>query len=205
MTTSKKSAFVYHVGKISHLRQRLLRGSFAFLSCVLMTACATVTYDAQADRQLTALTQEINFQFITWENQLNAPRPTPVTYNAKFYDKVETNITTLEIRMEAAQTTATNKLAGIFQSLYKQVEVFRKFQLKHGPFKRKADAPFFHAEQDLLNVQIAPILTFELSIKPKQMGGSSAAKTNSAAVITTKGRAAAIHATTILSRATLAN
>jgi hypothetical protein len=167
-------------------------GIFAsILASFLLAACATVAYDDQADQQLTALSQELNLQFITWESQLEAQTPTAVPYDAAFYNKVEADITTLEIRMEASQSEATDKLVPVFQSLAQQVENLRNLHQKQGQFK---DAAFLHAEQNLLNVQIASLLTFELSLKPSQVGGSSTAKTSSTAVATTKTAEAATHA-----------
>jgi hypothetical protein len=34
--------------------------------CLLLSACASVNYDEQADTQLTHITQDVNQQFITW-------------------------------------------------------------------------------------------------------------------------------------------
>ena len=161
---------------------------------VLLSSCATVNYDQQADQQLSALSQEITLQFITWANQVEESPPSPVPYDAKFYDKVQADITALEIRMQASQSAATDKISGVFTSLFDQIQSVRKLHQKHGSFTQ-GDAAFLHAELDVLNAQIAPLMTFELSLKPRQVSGSGQPKTTSQATSSAATKAAAAGAT----------
>ena len=98
-----------------------------FFMAIMLSACGSVNYDDQADQQLTAITSESNLQFTTWISQTKAG--TPVAYDPKFYDKVEADVKTLEIRMEASQDAATQKLIPVFQSLVDQFENLRKFHV----------------------------------------------------------------------------
>ncbi len=85
------------------------RFKLTLVSCFLLTlvGCASVNYDDQADTELTNITQEVNQQFITWEDQAKSK---PVAYDAKYYDKLVAYIKTVEIRMEASQDPATQNL-----------------------------------------------------------------------------------------------
>jgi hypothetical protein len=149
-------------------------------------ACGAVTYDDQADTQLTALTQALNLQFLTWANQVEGTPPKPAAYDASFYDKTEAAIMTLQIRMEASQDKATQTLIPIFRSLYSQVEQLRQLHIKQKTF---ADGPFLRAELDELNAQLAVLLTFELSLKPSATSGSPSSTQKSTSTDTT-GQAA---------------
>jgi hypothetical protein len=136
---------------------RVAAGAFVLLwtfglSVAALSGCATVNYDAEADKQLTTLSQEINLELITWANQIDSPTPKPAAYDAKFYDKVEADLTTLEIRMGSSQSEATDKVMGVVQSLLEQIEGLRR---RHEQQKTLTDAEFLRAEQQLLNVQIA--------------------------------------------------
>jgi hypothetical protein len=147
----------------------------------VLAACATISYDQQADQQITNLTQEISLQLITWANQA-ADSKTPVPYAATFYDKAEADIATLQIRMEASQDPANTKLASIFDSLRDQLEKMRALHEK----QNKLSAAFLRAELDLLNVQLATLTTFELSLKASQSSSSSGATSSTSTSTATK-------------------
>lgn len=150
---------------------------------VLLNGCGAVNYDEQADQQLTSITQETNQQFTTWESQ--AAAKTPVVYDTKFYDKVEADLKTLEIRMEASQDPATQNLVPVFASLIDQIDQLRKLHIAQKTF---ADVPFLQAESDLLNAQFAALITFELSLKPNAASGSSSPKMKSTSTSTTAAK-----------------
>ena len=127
-------------------------------SFCLFTACATINYDQQADQQITALTQQINLQYLSWESQARSNGP--VAYDAKFYDTVEASLATLEMRMTASQDASSAKLTQLFQNLMQQLENERKFHQEHA-----LDAAYCHAERLLINTQLAVLTTYELSLK----------------------------------------
>ena len=167
--------------------ERLARTfAFAFLLC----SCASVNYDEQADKQLTDITQEVNQQFITWEDQAKTKS---VPYDSKYYDKLEADVKTLEMRMEASQDPATQNLIPVFDSLSKQVEDLRQFHIHHSALPPE----FFHTERELLDAQLAALITFELSLKPSGIGGSQSAKTQSTSTANTASKAAAVKPTTL--------
>lgn len=167
----------------------IIRAGRAVLATCLalwLVGCGTVNYDDQADQQLTSITQEINLQFLTWAHQIDATPPKPAGYDAKFYDKVEADITTLQIRMEASQDPATQKIVGIFSSLLDQIEQIRQLHMAQKTFNNSA---FLRAELDLLNAQLSVLTTFELSLKPSQASGSPSAKTQSTSTTATQTKA----------------
>jgi hypothetical protein len=92
--------------------------------------------------------------------------------------------------MEASQDPATQNLIGVFENLSQQVEDLRNFHMRH----EALPAQFFHAEREVLDAQLASLITFELSLKPSAVGGSPAAKTQSTAVSTTSSNASAANA-----------
>jgi hypothetical protein len=154
---------------------------------LILSGCASVNYDDQADSQLTSITQEVNQQFITWENQSKAKA---APYDPTFYNKLEADLQTLEIRMEASQDPATQNLIPVFDSLNQQVENLRQLHQT----EKTLPAEFFHAERQLLDAQLAALITYELSLKPSAIGGSPAAKTQSTAVATAGSKATAAQA-----------
>jgi hypothetical protein len=158
---------------------------------LILGGCATIDYDQTADTQLTSLTQEIELQLTTWANQAEADKST-VKYDPKFYDKVEADISTLQIRMEATQNKVTNELVGIYKSLRDQLEAMRKLHEKQDYL----DAAFLRAELDILNVQIATLTTYELSLK------GTSTTTNSTSTATTKEKAKQSNAQDIVTNAT---
>jgi hypothetical protein len=160
------------------MRGRLVR-VLACFNALQLVACATVSYDPIADQQLTSVTQEVAEQFTTWTSQARTGK-NPVAYDAKFYDKVEADILTLQIRMEASQNPATARLIPIFGSLNDQLDRVRALHRKQNDL----DAPFLTAELDLLCVQLATLTTFELSLKGAQSSGATSAKTSSTATAT---------------------
>jgi len=124
--------------------------------------CTTVNYDSQADQQITSITTEFNQQMLSWESQAGATPPIPATYDAKFYDKLEADITTLRIRLMASQDAASNLIVGDISTLQDDVEKLRQFHIKQKQF---AVASFIEAERREINVQFAVLTTFELSLK----------------------------------------
>lgn len=163
------------------------------LSLLLLSAgCATVSYDQQADQQITSVTQEVNLQLLTWAEQAESGKAVP--YDTSFYDKSEADISTLQIRMEASQDPATQKLIDIFKSLTSQIEELRGLHKK----QNNLSGPFFRAELQLLSVQLATLTTFELSLKGSQSRTSSSAKTSSTATSITTKQAADSNAHTVV-------
>ena len=153
----------------------------AWWGIFLLAGCATINYDPQADKSLSTITHEINQQLIVWQHQAGTKQyPKPVRYDPKFYDHVEADIATLEIRMEATQDFATQKVVGIFKSLNEQLEGMRDIHKK----QNNLTASYLHAERLILNEQLAVLTTFELSLKNSQK--TSNGKTTSTATRTAK-------------------
>ncbi|WP_321900102.1 hypothetical protein [Paraburkholderia heleia] len=163
-------------------RSYLDLAKFIFSSLIL-SGCSTVNYDSQADQQLTTITQEINLQLTTWEHQAEK---TPVAYDTSFYDKTESDISSLEIRMESVQSPATDKLVSYFESLNNQLEEMRSQHKKPAPLP----TTYFHAERLILDEQLAVLTTFELSLK--NSSSSNTESTSSTATTTTAKKASGV-------------
>jgi hypothetical protein len=63
----------------------------------------------------------------------------------------------------------------------------RQFHIHHTTLPPE----FFHAERELLDAQLAALITFELSLKPSAVGGLQSAKTQSTSTANTASKAAA--------------
>ena len=163
-------------------------GRFVLAGCLALwlAACGTVNYDQQADQQITAITQEINLQLLTWAHQIDATPSKPAAYDTKFYDKVEADLTTLQIRLEASQDPATQKIVQNLNDLLTQVEQIRQLHMAQKTFNNSA---FLRAELDAINAQLSILTTFELSLKPSTASGSPGAKTQSTSTANTQSKA----------------
>ncbi|MCK4133210.1 hypothetical protein QN078_10440 [Ralstonia nicotianae] len=173
-------------------RNRIFSG---IISLILMclAGCATVTYDPQADQQLTTLTQDINSQLSNWAITSESTKKS-IPFDPSFYSKVESQVATLEIRMEATQDPASVKIAGIFNDISDQIDKVRILHQK----QNNLSSVFVRAQLRLINAQLAALTTYELSLKGAASGTGS---TTSTATTTAQAKATAANATAIVSNA----
>ena len=147
----------------------------------ILTGCATISYDAQADQQITALTQYSNEELFTWESKAK-DSSTPVTYKPDFYDKFSANATTLELRMEATQDESTERLMEIFTDIQRQIDSMRALHKDENTLS----APYIKAQRTLLNVKLSILTTYELSLKGKASDSTTAKVTSTSTKSATK-------------------
>lgn len=160
----------------------------AFLISIFVISCASVPqYDAETDNQITTLQKEIDSQivkFIGFSRQTDAASKTKGSYsqNIDFYNKIDTDITSLELRMEAVPDPSTKNLPQIFNNLRKQID---NIQDAH---KTKGNLPevVWTALRNQLNAQFAALLTYELSLKGVGSPSSSTMQSTSTATASSK-------------------
>ena len=160
----------------------------------LLTSCA-VTYDATADQQITTLTQDINQQFTTWI--VATTDHVPVKYDPDAYSKIEGEIVSLGMRLQASPDFETRRLALICTgtgrgpenlsqqpSLQNQVEQLRTIHQRQASIQ---DPYVLTAALQSFDAQLGAMTTYELSLK----SGSSPFDAGTAAKKVTPTHAAA--------------
>jgi hypothetical protein len=160
-----------------------------FLISILVISCASVPqYDAETDKQITTLQKDIDSQlvkFITYSRQTDAASKTKGSYsqNIDFYDKIDTDITSLELRMEAVPDPSTKNLPQIFKNLREQFKNIQDAHKQQGNLSEVA----WTALRNQLNAQFAILLTYELSLKG--VGSPPSATMQSTSTETTSSKA----------------
>lgn len=140
-------------------------------TAVVLAGCATMAYDSQTDQQITNLSQEVNQQLVTWEFA-EAAHPHFTQYDPKYYAKVETDLTLLQMRMNSGSGTGSPVQPEVFAQMHHMLDDERaKQQNRKGP----PDAIFFHAERIAWNTQLRSLSDYELALKPVAGGTSTAA------------------------------
>ena len=134
-------------------------------------------YDAQADQQITSLGQEVNQQLLTWEFD-EARKPGSAAYDPKYYAKVGSDLTMLQMRINAGSEANEAVLPEVFSSMQTLLD---DEQRAHSSQSRKVDSVFFHVERGLWNTQLATLTSYELALKqssqtPSASGTSATAK-----------------------------
>jgi len=129
--------------------------------CMAVSACQAILYDAQADQQITSLGQEVNQQLLTWEFD-EARQPGSAAYDPKYYAKVESDLTMLQMRINAGSGSNEAVLPDVFSTMQKLLD---DEQAAHSSQSRKVDGAFFHVERGLWNTQLATLTSYELALK----------------------------------------
>lgn len=140
--------------------------------CMALSGCQTILYDAQADQQITSLGQEVNQQLLTWEFD-EARKPGSAAYDPKYYAKVESDLTMLQMRINAGSGSNEAVLPDVFSTMQKLLD---DEQSAHSNPGRKVDGVFFHAERGLWNTQLATLTSYELALKQSVSGMNASAK-----------------------------
>jgi hypothetical protein len=160
------------------------RGGIAFRSCFIivplcvLSSCASPPqYDAQTDTQLTNLQKEVDSKIVTFisDERLGDPaslKDASYTLNVKWYNQVDTDLETVELRMEAVPDPSTANLPQIFNNI--RTALIVNVQTAHQK-KGNLGIVDWTATRNQLNVQFAVLLTYELSLK--SVGASSSSPT----------------------------
>jgi hypothetical protein len=153
------------------------------LAFALLASCATAPqYDATTDSDLSSLQKEIDTQLVQWlvDARLGDPdslKKANYASSVQFYAKVETDLTALELRMEAVPDSSTVKLPEFFKNLHTQLDTLQTAHQKDGHLVE----PVLVVTRNQLNAQFAVLLTYELSLK----GVSSPSKSSTTSTATT--------------------
>ena len=157
------------------------------LAFAALASCASAPqYDATTDSDISSLQKEIDTQLVQWivDDQLgDADSLQKASYasSVQFYAKVNTDLTSLELRMEAIQDSSTVKLPDFFTNLRAQLDNLKNAHQKDGHLVE----PVLKVIRNQLNAQFAVLLTYELSLKgvtsPSKPSTTSTATTTAAA------------------------
>jgi hypothetical protein len=138
----------------------------AFLLC----SCAAPQYDSKADAAISDLQSKLHGQIDGW---ISKSKPASYTKNVAFYDGVDTDLKSLELRMEATPDPSTANLPIIFSNLSNQITTLRKTHEETGT----PTEFFLLATQQQLDAQFAALLTYELSLKTSGPMGATTQST----------------------------
>jgi hypothetical protein len=154
------------------------------LAFAILASCATPPpqYDATTDSDISTLQKEIDSQLVQWivDDRLgdaDSLKKASYASSTQFYAKVDTDLTALELRMEAIPDSSTIKLPDFFTSLRTQLTHLQTAHQKDGHLVE----PVLVVTRNQLNAQFAVLLTYELSLK----GVSSPSKSSTTSTATT--------------------
>jgi hypothetical protein len=166
--------------QFAHFKHRMALA----LAFAILASCATPPpqYDVTTDSDISTLQKEIDTQLVQWmvDDRLgDADSLKKASYAAstQFYAKVDTDLTALELRMEAIPDSSTLKLPDFFTNLRTQMTSLQTTHQKDGHLVE----PVIHVIRNQLNAQFAVLLTYELSLK----GVSSPSKSSTTSTATT--------------------
>jgi hypothetical protein len=166
--------------RLAHFR-RYLALALAFAA---LASCATAPqYDATTDSDISSLQKEIDTQLVQWivDDRLgdaDSLKNASYASSTQFYAKVDTDLTALELRMEAIPDASTVKLPDFFTNLRNQLLInLKNAHQKDGHLVE----PVLEVTRNQLNAQFAVLLTYELSLK----GVSSPSKSSTTSTATT--------------------
>ncbi len=168
------------------------RAAFAaimVLGAALISSCATAPqYDSTTDSDISNLQKEIDSQLVQWIacariGNSDAIKKSSYQENVDFYSKVDTDLTALELRIEAVPDKSTAKLPAFFGSLRTQLKNLQDTHEKKHNLPEVVLVPI----RNQLNAQFAVLLTYELSLKG--VGSPSTATTQSTSTKTAASKA----------------
>lgn len=157
------------------------------LTVSILAACVTAPqYDATTDSDISNLQKEVDTQLVQWiidDRMGDADSIKKATYagNIPFYAKIDTDLTALELRMEAVPDKSSEKLPEFFASLRTQLANLQSAHQKDGHLVEVV----LVVTRNQLNAQFAVLLTYELSLK----GVSSPSKSTTTSTATTTAAA----------------
>jgi hypothetical protein len=151
-----------------------IRSFFAFASAAMaiaaLAACASPQYDSQADTSISSLQKEIHSQIDAWISGTNPA----YSDNVKFYNTVDTDLSSLEIRMEATPDPSSANLPTVFSNLKTELASMQSVHKKQS----RLSSFYLHATQNLFDAQFAVLLTYELSLKTTGSGSTTSTATS---------------------------
>jgi hypothetical protein len=166
-------------------------------SAILLASCVSVPqYDATTDTQLSALQSEIDSKLVEWATDVSSPDPgtkakAGYSKNVDFYNKVDTDMESLELRMEAVPDASNHNLPTYFTNLRQMLTNLKgaQQQLEQQNPPAYLSAGGLTATRWQFAAQFAPLITYELTLKG--VASSKSATTKSAATATANEKASA--------------
>jgi hypothetical protein len=161
----------------------------------LLAACASIPqYDAATDTMLSGLQSEIDAKLVEWVSDVRSSDPAvraKAAYgaNVEFYNKVDADMESLELRMEAVPDASNRNLPQYFINLRQFIDNIKTAQQALGAQSPPALLGPGAVTQTRWQVaaQLAPLITYELTLKGVASPGK--ASTSSAATTSAKARA----------------
>lgn len=139
------------------MRHSIKNSVFMSIAFVLY-GCAAPQYDGKADTAIGDLQSKIHGQIAGW---ISNAKPATYVKNKEFYDQIDTDLKSLEIRMEATPDRSTANLPVYFANLNSEILILKDLHKKHDALSE----PFLRATQQDIDSQFAALLTYELSLK----------------------------------------
>ncbi len=169
-------------------RSRGLRAAALCLPLLILSCAPPPQYDQQTDAQLTALQKEVDSRIVQFISDGRAGDAASLkqggyAQNIDWYNNVDSDMTSVEMRMEAIPDPSTANLPAFFDNLRTELAAVRKDHQAKG----NLSPIVWIVTRSQLNAQFAVLLTYELSLKK---GGSPGA-TSSTATATAAAKAAA--------------
>lgn len=153
----------------------------------VLAACAPI-YDEQTDKQIAAVQQETDaglVKLITLARRIDRlkEQPDPASRqalaeatlkagyeaNAEFYDKVDSDLTSLELRMTATPDLSAAKLGEAIKALRDNIDDLRTFHADHGTIGAKA----LVRSRAAVNEEFKTLMHYELNLKSGKQAASS--------------------------------
>lgn len=158
--------------------------------CVCVSASCTTTpqYDQTTDSAISSLQKEVDLQLVQWMTykkvgDADSLQKASYKSNIDFYSRVDSELTSLELRIEAVPDRSTEKLPTFFDNLRQQLSNLEKTHQQDGTLSVIVLTPI----RNQLNAQFAVLLTYELSLKGVSSGSTSS--TDSTATKTAAAKA----------------
>lgn len=166
----------------------------ALLFAIVLASCATPPqYDDQADTQITNLQKEIDSQIVKFisdahQGDTAALKDSSYLQNIKWYNQVDTDLTSLELRMESSSDPSTANFPQFFDNMRTELSNIQKDHQGKG----NLGVAVWTVSRNQLNAQFAVLLTYEISLKNMKSTSSSSPSTTSTATKNANGKAAAL-------------
>lgn len=143
-----------------------VRAFFVTLLCLSVWACATASYDQQADQLLTKVQKNIDTQLVTWQSELewqakqNKKQEIPFANYRKFYDDTDVDLNLLAIRMKSAGGNSPAIVGPIVDDLRSQLSDIKKLHQENNNLSTNA----IRNARGQFNAQFAALTAYELSL-----------------------------------------
>jgi hypothetical protein len=161
---------------------RLTGFGLSLLLCLSAGACAPPLYDATTDTMLTNLQKEFDSRIVQLIADAETPNDPAATKDgsyaqtAAWYGKLDTDMESVELRMEAVMDPSTANLPQIFALIRKTLT---ELQADHKA-KQNLNVFVWTSIRSYVNVQFATLITYELSLKN---GGSPSTQSTATATV----------------------